>query len=844
MNGYLLPQAVDNLTTELEARVDEVSLYARQYFHILRGAQSRSFAPGALDGNRNTQEDLWLPGWRRVVSIVRAHHARATALMLTRLEKDYDVLIGLASGGHRGGLGRVQEVSGGLSDPHDGGQAVRVLTFESGHKVVYKPRDVTLEVLLNRLQGELTRQGHLQIPQIRIAAGPGYGWSSFIDHKPWQKDDEATNCCRLFGALMAISYLLGGTDLHADNIVISGPNAHLVDFEVALHRQISPIPLPGDGPGSHSALSSGMLPVWNQLGHDRAVDVSALSIIRKMFEDLVSRQQGDACRRMLTLDWSHLERVIGQQFELTMAHLTQDGEICGESFLWGLDAASFRTVPRPTRVYEAMLRRSLQPRVLAERDGRVIAVNELQAEDEADSSLAQSIVAAERRALLDLDIPRFTLGLESTSTMRLRESGRLVGAVPHLPKPSQAFTGRRTFLRNSGSTVEAERVRQALRDGTVLHPRAASRAPTGRLDHAVWAARRLMASSYRDGAGVRSWISPMHAPKAAMWTLSDAGEGLYQGRVGIAVFFGALARATGDDDFALEAAALCEPAITRIREYTALTPDSGQTGLGDGLGGLLWGIARVARDLNRPDLAHRIVSDAVAASIPLSSHPSTDLMQGISGLAVGIASLASVVGGTALERRSQLLRLLTARVGGDLDERTQEPPLHGAAHGAAGVTMALALTGASPNDRVFKSLANKVLNQAPEAGETGWCTGAVGLGVAHLCLTGNSDSEHRASFDQVVMAAGGRPRRDNLCCGTAGAIDFLLEVDRSWPQLLVKPAISDLTDQLVTRIQRGSLSLPSPPGALDPGLFTGLAGIGYAMLRLGDSSTRSLLLLQ
>ena len=52
---------------------------------------------------------------------------------------------------HSGADSRVAKIEGDLSDPHNGGHSVQIVSFEDGSRVVYKPKDLRLDVAWSRL---------------------------------------------------------------------------------------------------------------------------------------------------------------------------------------------------------------------------------------------------------------------------------------------------------------------------------------------------------------------------------------------------------------------------------------------------------------------------------------------------------------------------------------------------------------------------------------------------------------------------------------------------------------------------------------------------------------------
>jgi lantibiotic modifying enzyme len=79
-----------------------------------------------------------------------------------------------------------------------------------------------------------------------------------------------------------------------------------------------------------------------------------------------------------------------------------------------------------------------------------------------------------------------------------------------------------------------------------------------------------------------------------------------------------------------------------------------------------------------------------------------------------------------------------------------------------------------------------------------------------------------------------RPKSDVLCCGAMGRIDLLVSASRA----LGRPELRDDARTIAAESMRsatgcGSYELDLPV-ELAPGLFQGIAGIGYELLRMVD----------
>src|SRR3990172_1892395 len=106
-----------------------------------------------------------------------------SATLLERLEADQPALE--EAFGEEAGLGSVVDIETDLSDPHRAGRSVAVLTFASGLRVVYKPKEVGLEAAYFALLDCLNRWGApLGLKTLRVVERPEYGWVEHAQYLP------------------------------------------------------------------------------------------------------------------------------------------------------------------------------------------------------------------------------------------------------------------------------------------------------------------------------------------------------------------------------------------------------------------------------------------------------------------------------------------------------------------------------------------------------------------------------------------------------------------------------------------------------------------------------------
>lgn len=110
-------------------------------------------------------------------------------------------------------LGKVQEIETSLSNRHRGGRSLLAITFDSGVKIVYKPKDLSLDVAFNNLLDWCNQQGiSLPFKTTKIIQRQEYGWVEFIAHQPCENQAAVKNFYKRAGMLLSLLFVLGAKD--------------------------------------------------------------------------------------------------------------------------------------------------------------------------------------------------------------------------------------------------------------------------------------------------------------------------------------------------------------------------------------------------------------------------------------------------------------------------------------------------------------------------------------------------------------------------------------------------------------------------------------------------------
>jgi len=546
-----------------------------------------------------------------------------------------------------------------------------------------------------------------------------------------------------------------------------------------------------------------------------------------------------------------------------------------------------RFVARSTRAYFQLLHHVCQPASLREGVDWEIELEILRRPGTTSADVPQdrAQIEAELDALQRLDIPYFS-AITTRDVVIADDGVSVVGALAATPLAGlttrlQAL-GAGDLARQEAYITAAFAARQAIGIHGVGHgdtPLAPSvnacepLSPEVLRDAARGVADDLRRRAIVGDDGSLSWITLAPHPETQRFQLEPIGPDLYGGATGIALFFATLATALGSSPEASHYADLARHTLRPLlqdlrRRVENLDFFSRHIGVGgaSGTGGLLYGLTSVARCL-RDEAMFEDAARVARLITPeqLATDGVLDVVGGSAGALLGLAAFHDATGDRDALARAVACgdRLLEARQRGPFGLRAW-PTLDGElacgfSHGASGIAYALVRLYRKTGTRAFLEAAEEGLEHEhrlyvegaqnwPRAGvgEAGptfmstWCHGAPGIGLARLgVLDTLSSATILEDLDRAIATTmlGSTTGAGHLCCGHLGRADVLLTAGRR----LGRPDLEDAAQrrlswfiETATRTDGYHLSDLCPPALSPPGMFQGLAGVGYSLLRFAD----------
>jgi type 2 lantibiotic biosynthesis protein LanM len=653
----------------------------------------------------------------------------------------------------------VAKIEGDLSDPHNGGRSVRIVTFADGSRVVYKPKDLRLDIAWRKLVERLNGANPpIELKAVRAIARDGYGWTEFITHAGCADQKGYNRFFQRAGAWLALFHCFVANDMHQENMIAAGDHPVPIDLETILqsiaetHDDNDPEARASDlamEKLASSVMMVGLLPAYGRTPDNNVFAMGGMTAdwnakIRIKWDHINSDEMRPTRSKEVSTTNPNLPHVDGRYARLAdhiddlvsgfedyakfLRRQSMDskfGDIY-ESFA-GLPV---RKVVRATRFYSMLLQRLKNTRTMD--DGIIWSAQAdfmaRLAEWDKNTDVFWPLQRSERSALLALNVPHFVSPNDASEIHDAAGFSIRTGENPGLSRARarlQSFDqdeidwqvevireNTRSLTKRSDPITVGEVQAAKLLDVTAL--------PTKRVfvAEADKIADALSRHAIRKGPGA-AWIGLDWLGDAEVFQLVCLGPDLYNGVSGIALFLAAHAVVTGRQS----SAELARAAVANIRKNlksrsAARMARSLGVGGATGLGSIVYTLAVMSECLRDDSLladAHGAVNmftdDLIAADKQL------DVIGGSAGAILCLLRLYRDSQSTdALNRAIKCGEHLVAQsrlgpegrrswVGQGMGKRA----LNGMSHGAAGFAYALASLSAATGREEFAQAASECI---------------------------------------------------------------------------------------------------------------------------------------
>src|SRR5262245_23988617 len=691
---------------------------------------------------------------------------------------------------------RVARIDGDLSDPHNGGRSVRIISFEDGLRVVYKPKDLRLDIAWYDLVQRLNGAGApIELRAVRAIAPDGYGWTEFVDHTEYTGTAGSKQFFRRAGAWLALFHSFVANDMHQENMIAAGEHPVPIDLETILQSSenhdtsdaeaeafdlatdklansvmmVGLLPAYGRSPDNSVFAMGGMTADWNSKIKIQWDNINSDAMRPKKLKETGStnpnlpRANGQYARFA-----DHVDDFVAGFADYARFLAAQGGK--RQKLYEDFAGLSVRKVIRATRFYSMLLQRLRNCRTME--DGVTWSAQAdfmaRLAEWDRDSDDFWPLQRAERTALIALNVPHF---VSASDGNEIRDANGISVRTEAKPGLERARSRMRDFdeheiewqievIRENTRSLARPSVPAADRERQVEE---VAFQPTTKafIAEADKIAEELSRYAIRRGPGA-AWIGLDCLGDADIFQLVCLGPDLYNGVSGIALFLAGHARVTGRRSSAeLAVAGLSHLRKNLKSRNAARTARSLGVGGATGLGSIVYGLAVTSKLLDSDDL----LADAYAAAglftdELIAADRQLDVIGGCAGGILGLLRLyrdthSADVLNRAVRCGDHLLA--HARLGPEgrrswVGQGSGKEALNGMSHGAAGFAYALASLASASGREEFAQAASECIayeNSSYDAGRTNWpdlrgeraptwpcqwCHGATGIGLARIAM--------------------------------------------------------------------------------------------------------------
>ncbi len=690
-----------------------------------------------------------------------------------------------------------------------------------------------------------------------VLARQDYGWMAWVEAAPMTSPQEAADYHWRLGGLMAVLRALRGTDMHQENLVAAGAYPVFIDVECLLHPSAAPFLEMPDVPHDADQLPKELLHMGILPFHGTADNARGLVNYGGIGKSPDERGPQETVYRHVNSDWMHATRQAmvqtthhqprthdgwvnafahaddiadGYRDTLTFLLKRRGWLLTDELSPWqALRRAHGRHLARNTWNYGLLMDGATAADAMTDGIMFDLTFEPLHRHLHLLSPGYRRMAPAERRDLRQLDVPRF--GFAGDSLLLYDAYGHPLGEM-HTQTPYDAMATHLRRVQPEQVNREADLLRLILTEDTT---------PSDM--QLVSLAADLRRRHHPFGDGLSLWMS-----------LSQQGDGLgmhpmtpglYNGTSGLAVALASAGRLLRCDASRQTADRILQDTLallTRQLRQRLLQPHPGYD---EGMAGILYAFdacARLGGDARLRDGAARLARDWLSGYRPdEEERPGThlDLLNGTAGLILVLLRWHRSNPGqgeflqAARRCGRHLLRQARTERHGISWGATGAAGLSGLSHGSSGFAVALAAlyraTDEPPyREAAFAALAYEASLYVPAWGNwrdlrthTGgdlekstrrgcsWCHGAPGIALGRAALlrllAGRLSPSERASLEHDVDVAlattcntlqeDSGPPLDDLCCGTAGCIDILLECAR----LLNRPDLAQTAQREAQR---------------------------------------------
>lgn len=765
-----------------------------------------------------------------------------------------------------------------LGDLHNG-KCVSVLQFFNGQKVYYKPRNASNETFLCDFLNYLNSKGlYIRLKLPNYIDCDNYSWHLHVKYEAMQNKDDISEYFDNLGRIQCLFYIIGSQDIIPDNILCIGNCPYIIDCESLIMKQYKY--LDGDMITEYlqrSVLRTGILPDWMFNGADERTQISSLLFMFSGQNTHLPMIDGEA----ISITGATLYNFV-EGFRLAYDFFSHNKQLINEYFqAYDFSGVRTRILLHPTVIYTFLFREFITPPYLHnEKDIKDLIVQIVRPETYGESS--KILVDSIKRQLEEGNIPYYYIDVNGDSLMALPCKKVVSEWISNQQKGIQPILDKILHLSESDLFIQVNLIKETINfflDVTddkrhimkkiTLNKNVSNNIEKNEVLIAVNKLEKMISDRMLEFDDEIGFVSRTRNIYDARFQICLMNNSIYDGMAGICLFYRTLYDFSSNfrhlDLSKKIQKTICENYIKDLQNLEndfeiqdiPLAPLSGITSL-------LYLMELYPSDFYDESL-YKYVVEKVKDLIPHTIQ--YDYMSGLSGLILFVSKCnlmdekdKSQILKCSGERLLQLSHinndnmLCWTYLDGNKATGKNEMVLGGFAHGSASIAVALLYVYLCGKDEKFLLASKRTLkhdrsfysetlkgwydgrDEQHKHDSGSWCHGAAGIALSRLMFSSLGykdeliDCELSVAKVKVMDRLGG-----NLCIchGTLGNIEML------------KAIISALNDNsdIVTLWVQSIIKYINSGGEIfcgddnvnsQIGLYMGISGIGYQLLRFLD----------
>ncbi|WP_180968267.1 type 2 lanthipeptide synthetase LanM family protein [Cytobacillus massiliigabonensis] len=774
---------------------------------------------------------------------------------------------------------RVLEINPGMGDTHQKGHTVVSFKLDNNKMLFYKPKNLLIAVSYNNLINWInTKNEILDMKIYKSLCRDTYTWEQSVIKQNCTHFSQIRDFYERFGQLIGIMYCLRGGDFHFENLIASGEYPCVIDLETIL-QHVPPMNFQDLATAKakneflNSVMWLGLLPnkIYSDINDNVGIDMSALNgkeqkVPYKVLqphnnytddmkfdyaEFFLSNKENLPLLNGEAVSYKDFKDVIYKGFKNACKFFIDHKEeiLNNKSLLPSFKNHRIRVILRATNRYAMMLHEGTHPDYLRDALDREKLLENLWSYTFPN----KHVISHEVKDMLEGDIPIFFT--EPDSKNLIDSSGNV---IPNFFEESSY-----NLVVERIESLTIQKIEQQLSWikvslGDYDYSNAKNTKPYDTYNQTSFTglnSDELITEACKIGDYLLDIAFVSNDKKTLTWldvvinrsniySIDTLPTDFYDGIGGMILFYNNLFNVTKLEKY--------KKAYQKILKTFNSMPDMGVISSHYGNLSILQTLCRIPN--NNDEEITQLINKYL--NILEEKYEDSVLFDYLNGDAGVINSLLYLYENYYKKDNKKLLRLIekiSDKLIEKLDKISPESIIGGMAHGASGLSLILfKLNHLIPKVSYYnKAILLLELDRSYfDSGEEAWkevnrrsylhqwCHGSTGIGISRALISNYySDKYIKEEIEIAVnnLLMSGFKLEDSLCHGNMGDIEFFLTLAILFDRKEAKEhALKILHQMLQEKRTNGQFHIRHTEGFIGIGLFTGLAGVGYEMLRMAE----------